>query len=128
MHEFSLVQALLKQVDTLRREQNAGRVVSIQVSVGEFSGVEPELFREAYKVLIEETPMRGAALQMDCEPLRGRCENCGRDFAIHRFRFECPDCFSRGITIVSGEGLVLESVTMEQEENVGRISDPSWTV
>lgn len=119
MHEFALVNALLEQVDTLWREQNAGRVLSIRVSVGEFSGVEPELFRNAYEMLIEETPMRGAELQMNCEPLRSHCENCGWDFAIERFRFECPECKSRDVTIVSGEGLVLESVTLEQEERVG---------
>lgn len=119
MHEFSLVQGLLGQVDVLRREQQAERVVSIQVSVGEFSGVEPELFHNAYEILIEETPMRGAELQMNCEPLRANCEHCESDFAIERFRFECPECKSRDVTLVSGEGLVLESVTLEQEERVG---------
>ena len=116
MHEFSLVHTLLEQVDTLRREQKTGRLVSIRVSVGEFSGVEPELFREAYKMLIEETPMRGAELQMTCEPLRARCQKCGYDFAVDRFRFECPKCNSRDVAMVSGEGLILQSITMEQEE------------
>ena len=116
MHEFSLVQGLLEQVDVLRREQQAERVVSIHVSVGEFSGVEPELFREAYQTLIEETPLRGAELQMNCVPLESRCDECGHDFAVERFRFECPKCESTAVTVVSGEGLVLESVTVEQEE------------
>ncbi len=128
MHEFSLVTTLLEQVDTIRREQNAGSVVSIRVSVGEFSGVEPDLFRNAYEMLIEETPMRGAELQMTCEPLRANCEHCGSDFAIKRFRFECLECRSRDVTVLSGEGLVLESIMMEQEEDVGRISNPSGTV
>lgn len=119
MHEFSLVTTLLEQVDTLRREQDADHVVSIKVSVGEFSGVEPELFRNAFEMLIEDTPMHGAELQMTCEPLRSHCESCGCDFEIKRFRFECPKCKGRDVTIVSGEGLVLESVTLEQEESVG---------
>ena len=129
MHEFSLVHTLLEQVDALRCDQNIGRVVSIRVSVGEFSGVEPELFREAYKVLIDETPMRGAELQLNCEALRAHCDNCACDFAVERFRFECPECKSRDVTILSGEGLILESVTMEQEEHVpflpGRFEKPS---
>lgn len=128
MHEFSLVRNLLRQVDTLRREQKAERVVSIRVSVGEFSGVEPELFRDAYELLIEETPMQGAELQMTCVPLESRCDCCGWDFAVERFRFECPKCNSRDVTIISGEGLVLESVTVEQAEKAGRISNPSGAV
>jgi hydrogenase nickel incorporation protein HypA/HybF len=122
MHEFSLVQGLLGQVDVLRREQQAERVVSIQVSVGEFSGVEPELFRRAYETLIEETAMRGAELQINRVPLESRCDNCRHDFAVERFRFRCPKCKSTAVTIVNGEGLVLASVTVEQAESVG--TDP----
>jgi len=126
MHEFSLVKGLIGQVDALRREQQADRVVSIRVSVGEFSGVEPDLFREAYQTLIEETPMRGAELQMDRVSLESRCDKCGHDFAVERFRFECPKCGSREVTIQRGEGLVLESVTVEQAEtsSIGRGSRP----
>ena len=116
MHEFSLVNMLLDQVDTLRREQDADRVVSIRVSVGEFSGVEPDLFREAYRMLIEETPMRGAELQMNRVPLESRCDECGRDFVVERIRFACPDCNSHNVTILRGQELVLESVTLEQAE------------
>ena len=117
MHEFSLVHALLQQVDALRREQKAERVVSIRVSVGEFAGVEPELFRDAYQLLIEETPMGGAELQMNCVPLESRCDKCGRNFAVRRFRFKCPECNSSDVTIVSGEGLVLESITLEEAQH-----------
>lgn len=116
MHEYSLVQALLKQVDELQRRHAADRVVSIQVSVGEFSGVEPDLFRSAYEILIEQTPLSETELQMKCEPLQSHCEACGNDFAIEGFRFECTKCNSHNVTIVSGEGLLLESVTLEHAE------------
>ena len=116
MHEFSLVNMLLEQVDTLRREHTAERVASIRVSVGEFSGVEPGLFREAYEMLIEETPMRGAELQMNRVPLEGHCDDCGRDFVVERFRFACPDCSSQSVTVLRGQELVLESVALEQAE------------
>ena len=105
-------------------EAKNDRVVSIKVSVGEFSGVEPNLFRNAYEILSEETPMRGAELQMTCEPLRAHCENCEADFAIERFRFECPDCECPDVTIHSGEGVILESVTFEQEETICGGAEP----
>ena len=114
MHEFSLVHALLEQVDTLRREQSADRVTSICVSVGEFSGVEPELFRGAYEILVEETFMRGAKLQMNRVPLESCCSDCGQNFTVQRFRFECPRCRSRKVNIVRGQELLLENITIEQ--------------
>ena len=60
MHEASLVQSLLEQVQTLMRDHQAQRVQTIQLSVGEFSGVEPELLRSAYDLLVDQTPVRGA--------------------------------------------------------------------
>lgn len=116
MHERALVKGLLEQVDALRRERDAERVVSIRVSVGEFSGVELDLFRYAYQELVGSTPLFGAELELERVPLRARCASCGRDFAVERFRFECPDCQGRDVTVVSGQELVLESIAIEEEE------------
>lgn len=106
----------MRQVDELRREQEAERVVSIRVSVGEFAGVEPELFRDAYDMMVEETPLRGAELQLRSVPLRACCDACGCEFAVTRFRFECPECHRREVTIVSGQKLVLESISIEEPD------------
>lgn len=116
MHERALVQGLLEQVDALRRERVAQRVVSIRVSVGEFSGVELDLFRYAYDDLVAATPLFGAELELSRVPLRARCTPCGDDFAVVRFRFECPDCQGRDVRVVSGQELVLESIAIEEEE------------
>ena len=118
MHEFSLVRALLKQVDSLRREHAAERVVAINVSVGEFSGIELELFRSAYQTLVEDTPMGDVELQLNCVALQSRCDRCEHQFSVQRFRFECPACHSRHVTVTHGQELYLESVTLEQEEQV----------
>ena len=117
MHEYSLVQALLRQVATLMQEQAASRVVSIRVSVGEFSGVESELFRGAYDMLVDATPVQGARLQLDRVPLESKCGECGHTFTMNRFRFQCPECGGGALTILRGEDLVLESVTLEQADN-----------
>lgn len=117
MHEMSLVQALLEQVEILMREKSADRVSLIRVGVGEFSGVEPDLFRSAFELLVETTPLRGATLHMESVPLESRCARCGREFAIEKFCFQCPACASRDLKILRGEDLILDSVTLEQGEN-----------
>ncbi len=116
MHEMSLVQSLLGQVEALMREQQAESVVSIRVSVGRFSGVEPELFRSAYDTVVDLTPVRGAELELVEVPLESRCRECGHQFVHEQFRFECPSCRSRELDIERGEELILESVTLEQAE------------
>ncbi len=114
MHEASLVQSLLDQVAALLHEHSAQRVQTIRVSVGEFAGVEPELFRSAYDLLVDQTPVQGAQLELRTVPLRARCDACGQEFAVHQFRFQCPACDGRQVRTIQGEDLLLESVTLEE--------------
>ena len=123
MHEFSLVTALLNQVSELMRQHQAERVVSIRVNVGAFCGVDPELFRIAYDILVDTSPAHGAQLRLEHLPLESRCDNCGHRFANEYYCFVCPACKSKDVTIVRGEDLVLESLTLEQSE--ASIATPS---
>lgn len=118
MHEMSLAVALLRQVEALRQQQGAERVTGICVHVGEFSGVEPDLLREACRQAVEGTSMQGARLELETVPLEAGCEQCGTEFRIHRFTFECPRCRNRNVTVLRGEELVLDSVTMETKPKV----------
>lgn len=116
MHERSLVQDLLRQVERLMREHGARRLLKVSVSAGEFSGVEPELLRLAFEELAPESAARGAVLELAEVPLEARCGECDHLFRVRRFRFQCPQCRGRQVTVVRGEGLVLESVTLEYDE------------
>ena len=114
MHEYSLVQSLLSQVEALRREHGANRVVSVHVSVGEFAGVEPELFRDAFDVQTHQLWNQGATLTMDIVPLEAECDRCKRVFHVERFHFQCGSCNTTEITVLRGEHVILENVTLEQ--------------
>jgi hydrogenase nickel incorporation protein HypA/HybF len=114
MHERSLVRALLRQVQQVADENSDGKVVSIRVRVGEFSGVEPELLASAYVELIRGTPLCDATLDMEQVQLEGICDQCGTRFRIERFDFQCRRCGSLHVTVHGGEELLLESVKFEE--------------
>jgi hydrogenase nickel incorporation protein HypA/HybF len=114
MHERSLVRALLRQVQQVADENSAGRVRSIRVRIGEFSGVEPELLASAFNDLVQDTPFCGATLDLERVVLEGRCEQCGRQFRIERFNFQCDRCGSVRLALRGGEELLLESIMMEE--------------
>lgn len=113
MHEISLVSSLLDQVEQLMTRHNARGVSAIRVSIGEFAGVEYELFESAYEMLVDGSRARGAKLELERVPLEARCNRCGCEFAVKRFRFQCPACESSNIQVLRGEELVLEHVTLD---------------
>ena len=116
MHEYSLVASLLDQVESIRAEHDADRVVCVHVSVGELAGVEPELFRDAFEVQTSELWGRTVELIMDQIPLEAECRRCGRVFHVERFHFHCTYCQETDIKMLRGENIILENVTLEQDE------------
>ena len=122
MHEYSLMRGLLKQVDSLRSQHHADRVLSIRLIIGEFSGIEAGLLQSAFDDLSQETPLVGAVLEIRQTSLMGRCASCESEFAIAGFEFTCPQCSSKAITIVQGEDLMLDTVRLGYETTETRVS------
>jgi hydrogenase nickel incorporation protein HypA/HybF len=116
MHERSLVRALLRQVQTVADENLGARIMWIRVRIGEFSGVEPELLSSAYDDLVQDTPLSGTELKIKRVPLEAICDQCGNEFRIERFRFECDQCGCVRLSLRGGEELLLESVTLEETD------------
>ena len=116
MHELSLVSELLRQVEEVMHAHHAERVVAVRVFVGELSGTEPELLSNAFELVAETTSARGARLELQFRPLMGQCQTCQRQFRVERFRFQCPFCAARKVSIVDGQDVILDSVTLETDE------------
>ena len=49
-------------------------------------------------------------------PLTAVCDQCGNQFRVERFKFQCDQCGSLRLALRGGEELLLESVTFEETE------------
>jgi hydrogenase nickel incorporation protein HypA/HybF len=103
-------------VQRVADENSSGRVLSIRVRVGEFSGVEPELIASAYSELVQKTCFSDARLDLERTPLEAVCDQCGYNFRIEQFDFNCGRCGSQQLKLRGGEEMLLDSVTMEETE------------
>jgi len=119
MHEFSLAEALLVEVDRVRQEYGGGRLKAFRVEVGELAGVEPDLLAGAVELLLADGPDRGASLKLETIPVEVRCRECGEESRVRNFCFLCPRCGGGRLEVLRGEGLVLRDVVLERAEVVG---------
>lgn len=115
MHEASLARSLLRQVQALAARQPAAKVVRVNVMLGEFCGVELDLLASAFADLVGGSPLGAVDLVIQHVSLAAKCEECGEDFAVERFRFVCPACQCHRVRVTRGEELLLESVTFQAE-------------
>lgn len=111
MHEYSLMRNLLKQVETIRREQGAQSIREVRVELGSFAGVEPLLLASAFKQLAVDPTNVQAELVIDEVGLTVRCESCEMEFDMEDFNFRCPTCGSN-VRVTRGDQIQLLSISL----------------
>ena len=112
MHEYSLVDALLRRVEDEARQRNATAIHGIKVSLGELAGVEPELFRTAYVTFRAGTLCEMATLEILRCPATYTCPTCGKGFARGEV-LRCERCARPARMDEKSDALLLESIDME---------------
>lgn len=112
MHELSVCQALLREVEALAREHDARLVDQIVVRLGPLSGVEAHLLQQAYPLACAGTVAEHAELVVEAVPIRVRCRSCGVETEATVNRLVCGECGDWQTRLVGGDEMVLASVSM----------------
>jgi hydrogenase nickel incorporation protein HypA/HybF len=112
VHELSICQALIAQVEDVAREQKATSVTDIYVRVGPLSGVESPLMQNAFPIAAAGTVAGDANLHLEAAPIRVRCEECGEESDARMNRLVCGACGDWRTTLISGDELILQRVVM----------------
>lgn len=111
MHEYSIVGALVAQVEDEARKHAEPRVLGVRVRVGELAGVDTGLLRTAWELFRDGTCCADAALEVVPEPVRWDCPGCG-DAIANGAVLRCPRC-GLPARLCEGDALVLERIEME---------------
>ncbi len=115
MHELSICQDLLSQVETLVRQHQAHRVSKIVLHMGALSGVEAHLLQQAYPLAVAGTVAERAVLEIHSVPIRVHCQACGQDSEAQANRLLCAHCGHWQTRLISGDELLLASLELEYE-------------
>ena len=113
MHELSMAQALIEQVEKIQAKENAGAVVSVTVNIGALSGVDREAFEFAFPLAAADTPLAGAALVIVETPAEVTCGQCGKQSQPDLANMRCATCGSNCIRITAGRDFLIQSIELE---------------
>jgi len=120
MHELSVCQALIEQVEAVAREQNAARVLLIRLGIGPLSGVEPQLLEQAFYIARAGSIAADAELQVNTLPIQVSCRACGAVSEAQAARLVCAVCGDWHTTLVSGDELQLTQVELTRRPATAR--------
>jgi len=113
MHELSVCQSMLRQVESIAAEHGARAVTAIKVQIGPLSGVEPQLLSQAFPIASAGTVAAQADLQLETLPVRVHCRTCGADSEAAVNRLLCGECGDWQTQLLSGDELLLTSVELD---------------
>ena len=113
MHELSVCQGLLRQVDKVAAQHEARAVDRIVLRVGLLSGVEADLLSHAFEIARMGTLAENASLEIEPGPVTVRCRQCGDGGEVSPNRLVCPTCGDWRVEVTGGEELLLLSLDLE---------------
>ena len=115
MHEISLVQGLLAQLQELAAANNATKIISVTMEIGPQCGVVVDSFQFGFDILsADDNLVRGAKLIVQVPPVSYRCTTCNHVEVSADSRPEaCPTCGELLLIPDGGEDLLLRQVEME---------------
>lgn len=112
MHEYSLIESLVRRVEEEARQRGALRIHRLSVSVGELAGVDPELFQTAYDTFRAGTLCAEVPLTLSRRAASWSCPQCKSPIARGAI-LRCPACDVPARLDEGSDALTLDRIEME---------------
>jgi len=119
MHEYSIAQALVDQIEEIARRNQAGCVTRVVVQVGRLRGIVPEILQWGFEIVAAGTVAEGAQLAIEEIPIVVRCQACNAQSELDWPIYLCSACQSPAVTQLSGNELILKTLEIADD------TDPS---
>ena len=116
MHEMGIANSIQEAVRAEMRRHPEARPAKVGLRVGEMSAIDEESLRFCFEALASGTDLAGLKLEIEICRRRHRCGECGEEFAVRDYDFQCPACHTWSPQCISGDQLELSYVELEENE------------
>jgi len=110
MHEFSIVQNIVEIAIETASQNHVKSVRSVEVEIGQASGIVADAMDFAWESLIKDTPLRQASLVIKIIPLVVKCVECGLQYSPQEIYEPCRLCGALNPEILSGKELRVTAI------------------
>lgn len=105
MHEMPVVESIVDIVLRHAQANQAQRVVSVSLMVGDMSDLEEEWLQRYFEFFSCDTLAEGAQLKVTRTPVVLACSECGHQITVSKEEIsnaDCPSCHSQRFNLQSG--------------------------
>ncbi len=114
MHELSITQSILDIVLRHAQRADAGRIVAINLVIGELTGFVDDSIQFYFDFLSKDTMAQDARLNFQRIAPLARCHACGAEYTPPDSRlWTCPECEALGGEVIAGREFSVASIEIE---------------
>lgn len=113
MHEMSIAVSIVEVADEAAAQAGAERVTQVRCRVGTLRQIDEDLLQDAFEVARAGTRCSTARLLIETVPAMARCLNCGAEYGVRGWEWNCAACGEQGLPL--GGGDELEVIDLEAE-------------
>lgn len=113
MHEFSLAIEVINLAQREAEKNMAESIQEITIEVGDLSGVEADAFESALDLLVKDSILANADINIIRTPGKGKCNACEFEFEMSFRMATCPKCKCFPSEISGGEEFRVVSLVVE---------------
>jgi hydrogenase nickel incorporation protein HypA/HybF len=117
MHELSIVMSIIETVQEELIKHDAEAVETIELDIGNLSGIEMHAFDFAWNCGIEQSILKNAKRVINRIEGTGICKICNTHFHMQQVYDACPVCKNYGAEIIRGKELKIQSLTLTRKKN-----------
>lgn len=113
MHELPVTESILNIVLKHAENNDAKKIVTIYLDVGELSDLEDEWMQKYFEYLSKGTLAEGAQLSIERIPITMQCAACSQVFRVEKSdlgTIRCPKCNEEKCTITSGREYYIKNM------------------
>ena len=115
MHELSIAQEILGIVHQYVPDPKENYIKAVRVKIGKMSNILADSLAFCFEAIIQETPIKGARLEIIELPVSIKCSKCNTISEIEPPVFACPECGSNQIKIIGGTELQVDEIEINGE-------------
>lgn len=102
-------------IDAVVAKLGDTRVTAVRLEIGKLSGVSVDSIRFCFDLVVADTTLAGARLDIDEPSGAARCRDCATPFAVDDPIVLCPGCGSANVSVEAGRDMRIKSVEVSRE-------------
>jgi hydrogenase nickel incorporation protein HypA/HybF len=113
MHEMGIATEIVRIViESIPPDLVNPRVERVNLKVGKLAAVVPQSLTFCFEIAAQGGPAEGARLHIEEIGVSARCHDCANEWMIDQPAFQCPECSSGSIEMLTGRELDIESIEL----------------